>query len=170
MNTVLFGFKGCGKTHFGKLLSAHLKRPFIDTDDLIVAHYKKGNHNFVEVREIYRHLGERAFRDMETELVCALEPNHSIIAVGGGAVLNPRNGDHLKQIGKMVYLKACFKTIQQRLTQMPAFVDKEDPSSLLRIYEHRIALYESLHTACIDVDQLNQKQILDNLLEIAHGI
>ena len=39
MNIILFGFKSCGKTHFGKKLSFQLSRPFIDTDQMIEEEY-----------------------------------------------------------------------------------------------------------------------------------
>ena len=36
-NLVLIGMMGCGKTTCGKLLSAKLNRPLVDTDEVIVA-------------------------------------------------------------------------------------------------------------------------------------
>ncbi|MBI3236336.1 MAG: hypothetical protein HYZ48_01300 [Chlamydiales bacterium] len=39
MNTILIGFKSCGKTYFGKKLAEHLSLPFIETDSLIEKEY-----------------------------------------------------------------------------------------------------------------------------------
>ena len=54
MNIVLFGFTGCGKTHFAKRLSDAVKRPFLDTDDLIVELYKEQTGQIFSIRVIHQ--------------------------------------------------------------------------------------------------------------------
>ena len=153
MNIILFGFKGSGKTHLGKLLSIAMNRPFIDTDDLIV----KLN-NGRSVREIYQTLGEENFRILEKEIIRQLQPQNAVIALGGGAVLDPETATYLQTIGQMVYLKASFKTIQKRLLSLPSFVDSIE--SLHQIYQQRLPIYESIPALCIDVDLLGEADIL----------
>ena len=41
MKIFLIGFMGCGKTHWGKLLSEKLKIPFFDLDEKIEEHEGK---------------------------------------------------------------------------------------------------------------------------------
>ncbi len=86
MNIVLFGFKGAGKTHLGKLLSYHLKLPFIDTDDPITQKYK------TPVRELFQDVGGAKFREIEKGIIheISLLTSH-IIALGGGAILDEEN-------------------------------------------------------------------------------
>src|SRR5690348_12190587 len=97
MNLLLFGFKASGKTHFGKLLAHEMHRPFIDTDDLIVALYKKKTDKQRNIRQIYQELGEMPFRALEKEALQHLKDvTRSIIALGGGAVLDPKNVEFLQ--------------------------------------------------------------------------
>ncbi len=90
MNLILFGFKGSGKTHFGKLLAQKMHRRFIDTDDWIDELYAKKTGQHTSNREIYIQLGPAAFRALEKEVVKSLTSiKDAIVALGGGAVLDP---------------------------------------------------------------------------------
>ena len=165
---ILFGFKSCGKTYFGKLLAERLGCTFIDTDDLLIDLYQEKS----SVPEIYKLLGEERFRELESKAIQTLAPNRkfsSIIALGGGSVLNPDNVSHLQTIGQFVYLKAPFSTIQTRISQnkIPSFVDEAHPiDSLHAIYEKRRPLYESIDAISIDVQEEN---VLEKLYFIATG-
>lgn len=136
MNIILFGFKSAGKTYWGKILACQLAIPFVDLDDLIAAHYHK------PVREIYRDLGESGFRKIEKEILQNLTITNSVIALGGGTVLDPENVKLLQTMGEMFYLKVGFETIQSRIEGTPAFVNAEN--SLKLIYDARIPIYEAI--------------------------
>ncbi|MDP1608279.1 MAG: shikimate kinase [Chlamydiales bacterium] len=152
MSIILFGFKGCGKTYHGKRLSLLLNLPFIDTDDLIVKLYGEQ----LPIREIHSKLGEEAFRSLEAKAIHQLQASlNAVIALGGGAVLNPVNVGHLQNIGQLVYLKASFETIKERILkeEIPSFVDATRPfESLKEIYEKRILIYEKIPAQWMDVD------------------
>jgi shikimate kinase len=176
MNLILFGFKGCGKTHFGKLLSKALKRPFLDTDNLLAELY---DHK-LSPREIHCILGETAFRALETKAILQLDAHlNAIIALGGGAVLEPTNLAHLQKIGQLVYLRASFETIKKRILQgnLPAFVDAKNPEeSLYKIYQKRIPMYEAIQAKWVDVDLRDEAEIIASLINIlqsresSHGL
>jgi shikimate kinase len=160
---ILFGFKSCGKTHFGNLLAKRLQLPFIDTDDLLIDFYQEKN----SVYEIHKSIGEHAFRELENRVIQTLRPKSpSVIALGGGSLLNADNVSHLKKIGEFIYLKAPFSTLQKRILQnkLPSFVDQSHPiNSLHAIYEKRTSLYESIDAIWIDVHE-------ENVLEKLHFI
>jgi shikimate kinase len=141
MNLILFGYKGAGKTHFGKLLSLETKRPFIDTDELIVEMAGK------PVREIYLE-NEKKFRAIEKEALQKLNGiTNTIIAVGGGTVLDPENVAFLQSLGRMIYLRSTPKN------DGPFF----DPA--------RELIYRAIPATCIDVDTdvLAQLRKIDGL-------
>ena len=92
-NLILCGLKNAGKTTFGKKLSQLLGRPFIDTDRLL------GN-----PRELYLHLGEKAFREKEKEIIKNLEVENSVIALGGGTLILEENRRYLRALGTIVYI------------------------------------------------------------------
>jgi shikimate kinase len=171
MNLILFGFKAAGKTHFGKLLSKELKRPFIDTDDLITQLYAKQFKNELPIRQIHQTLSDTGFRILEKAAIFKLKPNaQAIIALGGGAILDPENLDYLKKIGQLVYLKVGFDSLKKRILNydLPAFIDAENPEeSLRKIYEQRLPIYESIPAICIQVDHLSEEECLAKLRSIA---
>lgn len=165
MNVILFGFKGVGKTYLGKLLSKKLKRPFIDTDDCIVEMYgKPRSDKSLSIRDIYQVLGEEGFRLLEKNVIHMLQSDfNAIVAVGGGAVLDPKNRVYLKEIGHLIYLKASFDTLQKRILEngSPSFVDAQNPlKSLHAIYEKRLPIYEAIPAKCLDVDLLDEAECI----------
>ena len=98
-NIVLIGMPGSGKTTVGKLLAEEMGRPFWDTDVLIEE--KTGK----TPAEIIRNQGEKAFRDIETEVIQELSSqNGGVIATGGGAVLRLKNVELLRRNGKIFFL------------------------------------------------------------------
>src|ERR1700722_13562988 len=169
MSIILFGFKGCGKTYLGRLLSMELKLPFIDTDDLIVRLYhKRAQH--LSVREIHQTLGEADFRILEKAAIKKINPDsHAVIALGGGVILDPDNVAYLQRIGQLIYIKVSFDTIQQRIINngIPSFVDAADPiQSLCQIYQQRLPIYESIPAKSIHADFLDQEGCMAALRSI----
>lgn len=101
MNHVfLIGFMGAGKSTVARLVGDMLGRPVVDLDERIEA--VAG----ASVSEIFEHRGEIAFRELETEQLreVAEEPP-SIVACGGGIVVNHENRAFLKAGGLVVYLR-----------------------------------------------------------------
>jgi len=164
MNLILFGFKGSGKTHFGKLLAQKMHRRFIDTDDWIVELYAKKTGQHTLVREIYIQLGPAAFRVLEKEVVKSLKSvKDAVIALGGGSVLDPENVELLQKIGCLVYLSTSAETLKKRVFkhQTPAFLDRDNPqATFLEMIQERQPVYESIPAAKIDCDALDEAGVL----------
>ena len=140
MNLILFGFKGCGKTHFGKQLAEKMKRPFFDTDEIISARFS------LPCRDLYRKIGEEAFRLLEREAIRSLiHVQNAIIAVGGGAVLDPENVKILRRMGRLVYLEVNLETVKKRVVDFAV-------GPLDEVYRQRKPIYESIsaHRICVD--------------------
>lgn len=98
-NLVLIGMPGCGKTTAGKELAKLLGKEFVDTDEKIVK--REG----VSIPEIFASRGEEAFRKIESEVIADISARQGlVIATGGGAVLNKRNVDLLKENGTVVFI------------------------------------------------------------------
>ncbi|HEV2594394.1 MAG TPA: shikimate kinase [Sphingomicrobium sp.] len=109
---VLVGFMASGKSTVGMLLADRLAVPFVDTDAVIVKRFG------MSIAEIFRDQGEVAFRSAERELILGLlsgEPR--IIAVGGGAFVDPITRAALATSAYTIWLDPPFKTIQHRLEQ-----------------------------------------------------
>lgn len=170
MNLILFGFKSSGKTHFGKLLSHKMHRPFIDTDDLIIELYKKETDKQRNCPQIHKELGEAAFRAIETRALHNLKNvKNAIIALGGGAVLDPENVLLLQSIGELVYLKASAEKLKERIfrSEIPSFLDPKDPhGSFHQMIQEREPIYRSIPARCVDTDAFDEAGVIAALKSI----
>lgn len=166
-NLILFGFKSSGKTHFGSLLAQKLESLFLDTDLLIEELYKKEFHEVCNCRQISLKLGEAGFRALEGRVIESLKGvTNAVIALGGGAVLNPLNCANLEKLGKLVYLEADKETIKRRIfcTGIPSFLNPKDPeNSFENMYEARRPIYEKVSSFSIKIEGKTDQQILDEL-------
>lgn len=167
MNIILFGFKSSGKTHFGQLLAQKMHRPFIDTDDLISELYGKKQKS---AKAIHKELGEQGFRALEKKAILHLKNvKDSVIALGGGAVLDPENVETLQKIGALVYLKTDPKVLKKRLLEgeLPSFIDPKDPEgSFWKMIQEREPIYQSISARCVDTDLLDEAGVLSALRSI----
>lgn len=168
MNIILFGFKGCGKSFFGKKLSQELALPFYDLDLLILDLYTEKTGKILSLKHIYREEGEKAFRALEQEALFRLtNVRRSVIALGGGAILDPKNVSFLYDLGELVYLKASPALLRKRLLsqeELPAFLDESDPEgSLELLLQIRLPLYEKIRAHLLDTDRLDEKEIVSRL-------
>jgi shikimate kinase len=173
-NLLLFGFKNSGKTYWGKRLADELNYCFIDTDHLVEELYTKASSRLLNCSEIYKEVGESGFRKLEREAIGTLEgvANLSIIALGGGAIVDPKNLQRFKQMGRLVYLKVNKEILKQRLlgSAPPAFLDKSDlGNSFEALYNARIALYEAIPAHQIELTGVTDTEILNKFKKIAYG-
>ncbi len=106
-NIVLCGMPGSGKSTVGSLLAKILKRPFYDTDSLIIEHTGK------QISDIFEQQGEKVFRDIEEEIIRekVLALGGAVIATGGGSILRENNIRALKQNGKLFFLDRPYEDI-----------------------------------------------------------
>jgi shikimate kinase len=103
---VLIGAPGAGKTRIGKRLARLLDVPFVDTDSRIVA--ANG-----PITEIFANHGEPHFRQLERSAVHRALHEHAIVALGGGAVLDPATQSELTD-KVIVQLTVSFEAVAAR--------------------------------------------------------
>lgn len=170
MNLILFGFKASGKTHFGKLFALKMHCPFIDTDDLVLELYAKETGKRRKIKEIHAKLGPEGFRALEKQAIQTLKNvDHSIIALGGGTVLDPANVEFLQTIGALVFLKTEAEKLKKRIfkEELPSFFDKKDPEgSFWSMIQEREPIYRSIPARCVDTDALDEAGVLAALSSI----
>ncbi len=137
-NIVLIGLTGCGKTTIGKRLAPLLNMDFVDMD--LYIEEKEGK----TVKEIFHDKGETYFRSLET--VAAKELSQiggKVIATGGGVVLNPKNMDHLKQNGLVVFLDRSPDAILKKINLSIRPMLAENKNRLYELDKERRPLYEA---------------------------
>lgn len=163
MNAILFGFKGAGKTHFGRLLAKETGKNFIDTDEEIIKIFGIGT-----IREIQQAMGDENFRSLESQVILSLTGvQNTIISLGGGAVLSSENVEILKKIGQMIYLDASFTTLEKRIvpTGTPSFALT---TTLRSVYLDRLPIYQAIPARRIDTDLLDEPGVLAELKTILY--
>lgn len=137
--------------------------PYIDTDELIEK--KTG----LTRREINQKFGTSYFRKLEKETILNLHPQNSIIALGGGSVLDPDNVEHLKQIGRLIYLKAPKEMLKKRILTppYPSFIDPDHPEeSFEKMYNTRKPQYEKIDAIKVDLQEKSTPEILEELWQV----
>src|SRR6185295_15197346 len=101
MNLVLTGLRGSGKSTVGRILAERLGWEFRDTDEVVQAFAG------MTIRELFEQRGEGEFRKLECAAVkeCA-SCDRTVIATGGGAILDATNVVALRLRGYVVHLTA----------------------------------------------------------------
>ncbi len=132
LNIVLTGMPGCGKSTIGKLLADDLGANFIDTDTEIEKREGK------TIPEIFANVGEKGFRKIESEIIKTVSSaQHTVIATGGGAVLNPDNIRFLKENGRIYFIDRSLDKIVAT-SNRPLSSNKQD---LEKRYNERYDIY-----------------------------
>jgi shikimate kinase len=135
----LVGFMASGKSTVGPELARRLNWDFVDLDTLIESRERQ------TVPEIFRHRGESGFRLAETnalhDLLAQSPPRPTIVALGGGAFVQPENRELLRD-WPTVFLHAASGELWQRsLTDGIERPLRGDPDQFARLYEERLPLY-----------------------------
>lgn len=108
----LVGFMAAGKSRIGRALAARLGRPFVDSDAEIEAA------SGMTVAEIFAAKGEAEFRRAEREAIARLlKGGAKVIAVGGGAFVDPENRASLNEASRTIWLDPPFEVLLSRLAR-----------------------------------------------------
>ncbi len=150
-HVALTGFMGAGKSYTAKKLAQKLGYELIDLDEMIEK--KEG----MSVTEIFSSKGGEYFRKIEKELLLGLELKRpTVLATGGGTVIDPENRAFLSSRFKVIWLWANLKTILNRVDKSTRPLFKDNAGELLK---SRISLYAKACDVCVNSD--DQGLILD---------
>jgi shikimate kinase len=136
----LIGFMASGKTTIGKLLADRLGWNFADIDDDIEAGSQRS------IPEIFDTLGEPVFRQLEAdaitrrvrEVACG---RPTVIAVGGGAAVQPGNLELLEEHGVTIWLSCAYEVVARRVAQNANRPLARDMQRFAELYQARQAAY-----------------------------
>ncbi|MEE1280092.1 MAG: shikimate kinase, partial [Oscillospiraceae bacterium] len=135
-NIVLIGMPGCGKSTIGKILAKELSMQFVDSDDEIVKKTGKS------IPEIFTEKGESGFREIEGSVIAELsKKQHTVIATGGGAILNRRNIELLSENGRIYF-------IDRPLSEIAATTDRPLSSNRADLKKRYSERYDSYLKSC----------------------
>lgn len=138
----LVGFMGAGKTTVGRELAGRLRWSFIDLDDRVEA--AQG----CSVAELFAKAGEKVFREAEAKALAEVLSElgsglKAIVALGGGAFVQPGNANLIRATGvPVVFLDAPVEELRRRCApkgaSRPLF---QDDAAFAKLYTDRRSSY-----------------------------
>jgi shikimate kinase len=164
---VLIGFMGAGKTTVGRLLAHQLSCPLVDLDIEI-------GHVHGSIPDLFSSRGEVGFRAIEHHHLGQILPRlkrPSVLALGGGAYLQPANRELLaRHSATVIFLDAPFEVLKTRIQgtghQRPLVRDLE---SLRKLFEKRRPTY-LLAEHTFDASDSNTTELLTSLIQLANRL
>lgn len=168
MKLLLIGMMGVGKSTVGRLVADRLGWAFSDSDAEVQRMTGRS------VPDILREDGEQTFRAAEaTVLGDALkQAGNAVVAVAGGAVLDPANRALLKGSGTVVWLRAEVVTLSDRVGDGAGrpLLDGGPQEALARLTDVRRPYYEELADVIVDVDELDSGRVADRILDAVRNM
>ena len=159
-----------GKSTVGRIVAGRLGWEYVDSDDQIVARTGR------TVREIFEQDGEAAFRvEEKAALESAIHADRPlVIGVAGGAVLDLRTRELLRESGTVVWLRADPELLAERVSaagQDHRPLLAEDPEGTLRRFDaERRPIYEELADVVVDVEGRTPDELAEHIVQaLAEG-
>lgn len=154
-NIVLIGMPGTGKSTIADALGQLTKREVVDSDAEIT------KRTGLRPSEIITRDGEKAFRDVECEVIADIgKESGLVIATGGGVICREENYDALHQNGTIIWLR-------RDVSMLPG---ENRPLSLRYgnevLYEQRRPLYDRFADYILDIDELDPHTVAKMILDM----
>ncbi|HIZ21741.1 MAG TPA: shikimate kinase [Candidatus Blautia faecigallinarum] len=163
-NITLIGMPGVGKSTLGVVLAKVLGYEFLDADLLIQKQEKKFLYQIIEES------GPEGFKKIENRVNASIEAENTVIATGGSVVYCQEAMEHLKSIGKVIYLRASLKELSKRLGNLKGRgVLLKEGQTLKDLYEERVPLYEKYADLVVDEEGKDLEASLQSVLETLKG-
>ncbi len=163
VNIYFVGFMGTGKTTIGRSVAQRLGFELLDSDHEIER--KAGK----PVADIFSQDGEEAFRALERDFISqGHAAQRTVVACGGGLVVQPGMLDLLKQKGVVVCLHASLETILKRTqgSRHRPLLNVDDPMDRIRtLYTQREPIYRKSGTLIL-TDGRPLNDIVNHVLRI----
>lgn len=158
---VLIGPPGAGKSTVGEILARRWGVRVRDTDTDIVAATGQS------IADIFLEEGEEFFRALERDAVVrALAEHDGVLALGGGAVLDPATQADLAD-QTVVFLDVSLAEVAPRVglnTARPLLLG--NPRARWQaLMDARRAVYSSLATVTVDTDGCTPEEVAERVLD-----
>lgn len=153
----LIGPMGAGKSSIGRRLAKHLDRRFADTDSVIAVEHGP-------VPQLFALHGEPGFRAIERRVVQRELAAGGVVALGGGAVLDPATREDLAAC-TVVLLTVDEQAVEARIATGGRPLLTEGLASWRRIAAERAPVYAALADVTVDTSRRPMTRIAAELAE-----
>lgn len=155
---------GAGKTATGKALAHLVRMEFLDLDEEIESQAR------LSINEIFQKKGEPFFRAEERRILerAAAAQSKTVVATGGGIVLNPANVERMRQSGRVIYLSVPYETLWERVREKrdrPLLRVSDPKATFLRLFQERRPLYEASCHGRIETEGLKPEAVAEKIVE-----
>lgn len=152
-NIVLIGMPGSGKSTCGVVSAKMLLKNFYDTDLLIQ------NLEGRSLQEIINNDGVKYFAKAEERAILSLDLKGTVIATGGSVVYSDKAMQHLKSLGKIIYLHLSYDDMCKRISNLETRgIMLQGGETLEDMYKERLPLYNKWAQAVINCGQNTVEQ------------
>jgi shikimate kinase len=162
---VLVGPMGAGKSTVAELLATAYGVTARDTDADVEAAAGR------TISDIFVDSGEAHFRELEREAVAdALASHDGVLALGGGAVLDPSTRELLAE-HRVVFLRVGLSDAVKRVglgTSRPLLLGNVR-SRIKALLDERTPVYESVADLVVDTDQRSPQDVADEIRKALDG-
>ena len=146
-NIVLIGMPGSGKSTCGVVSAKMLLKNFYDTD-LLIQNLEGINTDGVEY-----------FAKAEERAILSLDLKGTVIATGGSVVYSDKAMQHLKSLGKIIYLHLSYDDMCKRISNLETRgIMLQGGETLEDMYKERLPLYNKWAQAVINCGQNTVEQ------------
>lgn len=162
-NIILIGMPGAGKSTCGVLAAKLLLKNFFDTDLLIQ------NLEGKSLQAVIDEKGTDYFQSAEESAILSLDINGTVIATGGSVVYSERAMEHLRSLGKIIYLHLDYETMKRRIRNVSTRgLVLRQGSTLKDMYDERLPLYEKYAEKIVICDGNTVEETAEKIVEAAN--
>jgi len=168
MNIYLIGYRCTGKTTVGKRLAHRLGRSFVDTDRELVRQTGSA------ISDMVRDKGWPFFRKLEKAVLKRIgQGGRSVVATGGGVVLDEENVQAMKDSGVLIWLRATPETLKNRLASdgnthdfRPGLTEKGPLAEIETVLSRRVPLYEKAADLIVETDNRDVEAVAETIIDL----
>ena len=159
-NVVLIGMPASGKSTCGVIAAKVLLKNFFDTDLLVQGLEQSRLQELIDTR------GTDYFFEAEEKAILSLQLEATVIATGGSVIYSETAMQHLKSLGKVIYLRMSYEKMLERINDLTTrgIVVKKG-TTLLDMYNERIPLYEKYADCIIDCDRNTVEETVEEIIK-----
>jgi len=159
---VMCGMMGTGKTTVGRALADALEVPFLDIDRMVES--AAG----ASIPEVFRQLGEPAFRRMEARAVSeAMQVERGVISLGGGALLDDGSRRRVRERATAFWLWASPETCARRAAGAgrPLLEGADPQGRLQQLLDERLPTYAGGADLIVDTSHRSPAEVAEKIID-----
>lgn len=169
MKIILAGPKAAGKSGIGKIVAERLELPFVETDDIIGEIYEEEQGEKLTCREIWKKIGDEAFRELERRAVERVSKmDWLVVSTGGSTMLNPKSRNLLRRDSIIIELTAPLEVLWERIEKLglPPFLEGSDgKEKLSERVSHQYEAIDPIAHVVVDTSEGSQQDVAERIIE-----